>query len=85
MRPLFLIVAIGACGTVPQSDACADFVGCQRDRDVELGITTNMVRYELDGACWENKEIGALCTRSCTAGLAWMRRAYADLPASCAP
>ncbi|MCB9742078.1 MAG: hypothetical protein H6741_09235 [Alphaproteobacteria bacterium] len=80
------LAALTACGgEVPQTEACAAYVACVEARDLELGIRTNLDRFEPGGACWGSAEGGALCDRGCSSGLAWMQDAYADLPEACDP
>lgn len=80
------VLLTGACGApIEPTPDCAQFVACTTARDAQLGITTDLVRFQPGGACWGNPEIAALCDRGCTSGMAWLRDAIADLPTECAP
>lgn len=86
MRHLYLIFILVACDTtVEQTPACAEWVSCIAARDAQLEVTTNNDRFLIGNTCWGNREIGKLCDDACTAGMAWIRGAYDDLPPECSP
>jgi hypothetical protein len=73
-------------GAVPQAPVCAAWVACQRARDVRDGLpAADLVRYELDGFCWNNSELAKGCTTSCERGLERIRARDTALPVECAP
>jgi hypothetical protein len=81
--PFLLLVACGQ--RVVQTEACADWVACVQARDAAQGQSTNLERFEADGACWGGDEGAALCDRGCLAGLDWLRGEVDDLPTECLP
>lgn len=81
-----IALLVGACGApIEPTPDCDAFVACTTARDVQLGITTDVVRFQPGGACWGNPEIADLCDRGCRSGMAWLRDAGTDLPSECAP
>jgi hypothetical protein len=72
-------------GPVSQSVECTRYVACIRALDAAQGLTTNLVRFEADGACWGNGEISQLCTTGCSRALERMRDRTAGLPQECTP
>lgn len=86
LNRLLLAAASFACAPpLEPTPACVSYVACQQARDAQLGITTDMVRFQPGGACWDNPEISELCDRGCGSGITWLRAAEPSLPAACAP
>lgn len=79
----FLGVASFGCANVVQSDACKAYVSCLAARDASLGISTDVKRFAVGGGCWGSPEGATLCTNACTNGMAWLKKAYDNLPAAC--
>lgn len=80
-----IIALLFGCAEVVQTPACADYLVCLSARDAELGITTDVARFEVDGGCWGSEDGAALCDRACSSGLTWLRDNEANLPEACAP
>ena len=80
---LLLLLLVGCDTSVPQSEACAQWVACIDARDDQLGVETDNDRFLANGPCWGNPEIGHLCDDACTAGLELMPDLYSDLPEEC--
>ena len=70
---------------VDQSPECATYVRCIDALDRAAGQTTNLDRYDAQGACWGNPELGRGCTTSCRRGLERLRTREPSLPAECQP
>jgi hypothetical protein len=82
---LFFSLLAGCGSGVPQRAACGDFVACVQARDMERGTTTNLTRFEPDGACWGGDEGADLCETACINGLEFLASSYVDLPEVCTP
>lgn len=76
---------MGCSSHVQQSEDCQALVACARAKDRIAGMTTDVSRYEAEGACWENEEIAELCERSCTRGMAFIRSREPSAPSECRP
>lgn len=86
LNHLLLAAASFACAQpLEPTPACVSYVACEQARDAQLGINTDMVRFQPGGACWDNPEISELCDRGCASGITWLRAAEPSLPAACAP
>jgi hypothetical protein len=73
-------------GAVPQAPECASWVACQRARDVRDGWpAADLLRYEVDGFCWNNSELAKGCTTSCERGLERIRARDPVVLSECAP
>lgn len=72
-------------GPVDQAAVCAQYVRCIEAIDQRAGQTTNLVRYEQAGACWNNSEIAELCTTSCERALARIAELEPSAPMECQP
>ncbi|MFN0252752.1 MAG: hypothetical protein ACKV2T_38110 [Kofleriaceae bacterium] len=81
----FLLAAGCFGGPVDQSAECAQYVRCIEATDALAGQTTNLDRYEIDGACWGGSEIAELCTTSCTRALARISELVPAPLAECVP
>lgn len=77
------LTLLGCAEVVEQSAACEQYVSCLDARDAELGLQTNTLRFEPNGACWGGAEGAALCDRACDNGLQWLQEADPDLPELC--
>lgn len=83
---MFLALLIACAGDLSQTPACATFVACSLARDAQLGLETDVARFDAAGACWGGSAAGQqLCDEACDNGLVFLRERYADLPAACAP
>ena len=71
MKPFLAVVllGLGACARVDQSESCRRYVACVRAADARDGVTTDAVRFEPEGACWDNETIAELCDRACVRAL----------------
>lgn len=76
---------MGCSSHVQQSEDCQALVACARAKDRSAGTTTDVSRYEAEGACWENEGIAELCERSCTRGMAFIRSREPSAPSECLP
>lgn len=82
MAWIWLLLA--ACGgEVEPSASCVSYVACVRAHDADLGITTDLARFEPGGACWDGASIATLCDQSCTNGLDWLKTAWEPAPEAC--
>ena len=80
------LVTTGCWGLpVDQSPQCAAYVGCIEAIDRAADQTTNLDRYVVDGACWDNPELGRGCTTSCARALERLQTREPSLPAECQP
>lgn len=71
------------CATVQQTEACKAYVSCLEARDTQMGIKTDVLRFQPQGGCWGSPEGSEFCTRACENGLRWMQQSYKDLPQAC--
>lgn len=81
-------VVLTGCGEVAleQTPACASYVACIAAKDSVAGTTTNVARFEPDGACWGFSEAAvSLCDRACSAGLSFVREREPGAPSECQP
>ncbi len=87
--PGWLIVGatlLGACASgEAQSEDCAAYVQCLAARDQVLGSTTNVARFQADGACWGSIPGAEACDHACRRGLDWLRSHESGLPEVCKP
>lgn len=70
---------------VDQSPQCAAYVGCIEAIDRAADQITNLDRYVVDGACWDNPELGRGCTTSCARALERLQTREPSLPMECQP
>jgi hypothetical protein len=77
------VLAAGACAQPEQSSECAQYIECIRAIDEREGVTTDAKRFDPSGACWGGPEGADLCTRACLGGIAYLQKAYTDLPEVC--
>jgi hypothetical protein len=72
---------------VDPSPECAGYVRCIEA--IDLAATppqeTDLVRYQVGGACWGNHVLGDGCTTSCRRALDRIRPRQPAPPAECAP
>lgn len=73
-----------ACGRAAQDPACAAYVECVKARDTVLQTTTDVVRFEPAGACWNNDDLAEGCKKACAKGLSWLG-SLSGAPKECAP
>ena len=87
MRRLPLLCVLISCGgEIPPTVECLAYVECLQARDESLGRSTDAVRFEAGGACWDSHESAEFCTPACGRGLDWLREVEADtLPEACLP
>lgn len=69
---------------VTQTPACASFVACAIARDAELGLETDVARFDAAGDCWGSPAGQQLCDEACDNGLTFLRERYSALPPECA-
>ena len=79
------LVLLSCSFPVDQRPSCARYVECLQARDERDGASTDVVRFEVDGACWSNSEAADLCDRACINGLAYLAEREPDLAGACAP
>lgn len=62
-----------ACNDPEQGPDCRAFVACVKELDVLRGTTTNVARFEPDGACWDGKKGAEVCESACRRGVPVLR------------
>lgn len=77
---LFFVLSCGS--KLSPSDSCNNYVQCIKARDNLLNTSTNLKRFENDGACWDGQAGSDLCDRACKGGLEYLRT-LSDLPKEC--
>lgn len=82
---MLLPFLIACAADVSQTPACASFVACSTARDAQLGLETDVARFDAAGDCWGSAAGQKLCDEACDNGLAFLRERYPDLPDACAP
>jgi hypothetical protein len=78
------VLALAGCGgEVEQREACVDYVVCVQARDAALGYETDVVRFDIGGACWGGVQGADLCETACIQGLEFLREREPGLPGEC--
>ncbi len=77
---------VGACASGEvQSGDCATYVLCLAARDQAMGTSTDVARFQADGACWGSIPGAEACDHACRRGLDWLRSHESGLPSACTP
>ncbi|MGC4116566.1 MAG: hypothetical protein QM765_18710 [Myxococcales bacterium] len=85
LRPFLLLGLLAAsCGRVAQAPECVAYVECVKARDTVLTTTTDVVRFESAGACWNNEDLAGGCVKACSKGLKWLG-SLSGAPKECTP
>lgn len=79
-----LVLALACAPEVTQTSACAALVTCTQARDIQLGLETDVARFDAAGDCWGSPAGQELCNMACENGLTFLRERYTGLPAECA-
>lgn len=82
--PMLLLLLLACATEVTQTAACAAFVSCAQARDAQLGLETDVARFDAAGDCWGSPAGQDLCNEACENGLAFLNERYAGLPTECA-
>lgn len=86
MGTLWLLAAALAvgCGDTRQTEACRVYVDCIQALDLVQGRSTDLARFEAEGACWGGTTEGRdACDRACDQGLTWLQAHQEPLPEDC--